>query len=375
MSAPNAVAPGRGGDLGAGRQADGTPRGYGPSGGTVKPGEALRLFEALYGPDLPPGWTVEIRPLAPGGKPDIRRRAFCGSLADACAAARRACDAGRDVFYGLHPRRRGAASGQAGDVAALVAVPVDVDATKHGLDRTRVLAALSELPWGDPSAVVWSGGGVHGYAFLREPLDPGDEEERRAYGLACAAFRYHVEQRVGVASTDTIDDLPRILRVPGTLNRKADYPEPRPVRLLACDPDRRFDVSDLAEWAPSDAWAGCQPLGEAAPAPLPAEVAKPVRRVLEATGWIHRVKRSGPGVAAVLLRDCPAASSHRAYPDEERPWTAHVTPERGRLRCKRGSCDLGPNKPSDGLRLVEWVPRYARGTMPALLAALGETGR
>jgi hypothetical protein len=38
--------------------------------------------------------------------------------------------------------------------------------------------------------------------------------------------------------------------VPGTLNRKPEYGAPRPVTLELCQPDRRYNPSELEEWLP-----------------------------------------------------------------------------------------------------------------------------
>jgi hypothetical protein len=74
-----------------------------------------------------------------------------------------------------------------------------------------------------PSAVVHSGGGLHAYWWLREPLTLPDDAARAKSLLRRLA--------VAVGGDLAAAEPARVLRVPGTWNRKPEYGEPRAVRI------------------------------------------------------------------------------------------------------------------------------------------------
>lgn len=91
----------------------------------------------------------------------------------------------------------------------------DIDTDKHGWDMQRISKALYELPPVlQPTAVVCSGGGLHAYWMLTEPIyfdtreDQADVEE--------------LNKKLGVmVSGDRIFDITRVLRLPGSYNIRA----------------------------------------------------------------------------------------------------------------------------------------------------------
>lgn len=89
-----------------------------------------------------------------------------------------------------------------------------------------------------PSVVIGSGGGYHAYWLLRAPFMLASNEEReRARRLQAAWVGY-------VGGDGAAKDLARVLRVPGTVNRK--YDPPRPVVILRADYDRLlYTMPDL----------------------------------------------------------------------------------------------------------------------------------
>ena len=135
-----------------------------------------------------------------------------------------------------------------------------------------------EIP--EPTAIVHSGHGVHLYWLLNEPLiinDAGDpppvetEWSLMADGrkkprrfIHDGQDRIYLDQRrhlskispqaqriqdtlTGIADAlggDHTTDLTRLLRLPGTLNRKdqRNGKEPTLARLVCCEPSRRYDI-------------------------------------------------------------------------------------------------------------------------------------
>lgn len=91
-----------------------------------------------------------------------------------------------------------------------------------------------------PSCVIDSGGGYHVYILLRAPLVLDTPEKRqRAADLQWAFAQW--------AGGDTsVNDLARVLRIPGTTNHKARYgPDGAPVRIVEWQPQRQVDLAEL----------------------------------------------------------------------------------------------------------------------------------
>lgn len=96
-----------------------------------------------------------------------------------------------------------------------------------------------------PSAVVSSGGGFHVYWLLREFWKFEDDTERqRAAELARGWVAYLAKRAAW--KVDSVGDLARVLRVPGTLNRKRAAV---PVEVVSFDESLRYSPSDFAEYA------------------------------------------------------------------------------------------------------------------------------
>jgi archaellum biogenesis ATPase FlaH len=99
--------------------------------------------------------------------------------------------------------------------------------TEEALQRIKTAG----LPW--PTAIVESGGGVHAWWRLAEPMKDVNAWHVRMKGLATA-----------LGSDQSICDWPRIMRLPGFINWKYEH-QPRAV-LYDCDPTRVYDVDRLA---------------------------------------------------------------------------------------------------------------------------------
>lgn len=112
------------------------------------------------------------------------------------------------------------------------------DEALHAIASFVVKAGLPK-----PSAYVYSGGGIHVYWFSNRPLTP---EEWRPYAAGLKAEAIRLELRADYGCTT---DVVRILRVPGTFNRKIPG-QPRPVsvgsKTLGPDYDFSRDLASLA---------------------------------------------------------------------------------------------------------------------------------
>lgn len=127
-----------------------------------------------------------------------------------------------DVWFG--PAMRKSRGTEKSDVLGTAALWVDVD------DDSSI--ALGTLP---PSMLVMSGGGWHSYYLLKEPCTDIDTIERLNKLLAQDV----PHGDLGCWNAN------RIMRVPGTLNCKPEYGEPRRVRLELERPEIRYAIEDI----------------------------------------------------------------------------------------------------------------------------------
>jgi hypothetical protein len=105
--------------------------------------------------------------------------------------------------------------------------------------KGEALAAIEAFPL-RPSMLIDSGGGFQAYFLFREPV--GLDKESIAHleainrGLSSA-----------LAGDVAASDVARILRLPGTWNMKLQG-NPRPVKIVWCEPDRVYDLAELAKY-------------------------------------------------------------------------------------------------------------------------------
>jgi len=183
------------------------------------------------------------------------KRSHCfsdGQDADAAAAT---LAAGSDVYYHVGVGRQVEPSVRlcSGDVTGLVCLWADLDLAKEGSAKTyppdeasvRTILAECMLP---PTALIASGGGLQAVWRLAETwwLDAAEREK-----AASLARRWSLTL-AGIARThgwalDSVHDLARVLRPPGTLNHK--YGAARQVSLLESDWARRYTLDDVDEHA------------------------------------------------------------------------------------------------------------------------------
>ncbi|MHB0858009.1 MAG: CHC2 zinc finger domain-containing protein [Anaerolineae bacterium] len=157
----------------------------------------------------------------------------------------------RDVFFGVHPiadlpddAYTRSTRGTVATVAAVNALYADLDgkafdaADPRGRGLQLAYAHIAQWPLA-PSLLVLSGGGYHGYWLLRDTLTLATQEERRRAAQRQAAW----VQRVG--SDPGCKDLARVMRVPGTINGKAAYPDAPAALVLVWHPERTYTLDEL----------------------------------------------------------------------------------------------------------------------------------
>jgi hypothetical protein len=316
--------------------------------------EAERFFETLA-EGLPKRWLLELRALGQRPRRVLRRWLPLSAIASAARWCVQQSHDELDVYGGVQPRR--VLKGGASAVAALVTLYVDLDCGpgKRLRDKADALSQLQRLAvlGLQHSMLVDSGNGFHAYWPLREPLE---REERSAWQNAMLALASTLHADPSVA------DLPRILRVPGTLNWK-DRSNPKPVRLLELHARRRFTLLDFDDLLPAHAVAMSD-----RSVYVPVTVAgERVVAAIRAAGWQVREKRDTQGrlFALVLEEPCPFCPGRPVQAEAPRRGTAHVTPRSGAFRCKRAHCTAGAeatgltaNGEPHGLSFDQWAARF-----------------
>lgn len=166
--------------------------------------------------------------------------------------------ADRNVYWAVHPctqipetnaqgqpRKPHQVRGQLRYIAAVNCLFAEFDG---GADAA--LAHLDKL-WSDgypyPSAIIHSGGGLHCYWLLEDTLPVTDSNRAQIAHWQAAWVDL-------VGADDGAKDLARVLRVPGTQNRKperraADGSCPK-VTVLEYRPMRMYDLTDLTRFLP-----------------------------------------------------------------------------------------------------------------------------
>ena len=186
--------------------------------------DTIEFFRALYPEDAQGHtylWTL----------PDKRTQVFTAAAhAEMAQAARKTGDAGKDVYFSVGVSERLFKAHERAKSADIVAIPalwvdIDIAGDAHAAkalppDYISARALLPEML--DPSIVVHSGHGIHAYYLFRELLDTRTDEERSAAEELLRRLQGAVRARAAEHGwhVDSVPDLCRVLRVPGTLNRK-----------------------------------------------------------------------------------------------------------------------------------------------------------
>jgi hypothetical protein len=177
-------------------------------------GDVTEFFGRLYAP-LDNG-HLEVRAIdladRVGGKRSISEwfpiKEGSKAFRQAQAFAHRANLDGYDVFLGVNPRCRGGQEDN--DILSGCALWCDIDNLSKEQAETRLEQALHPLA---PDAAVFSGGGIHLYWFLKEPVDPASPD----WSIYLRSLRAVTKMHGG----DPVCTNPsRILRFPLTISHK-----------------------------------------------------------------------------------------------------------------------------------------------------------
>lgn len=164
-----------------------------------------------------------------------------------------------DVYVGVSLSQRdygASARCPAAQAAGIVGLWVDLDIAdpvhkKPNLppSEREALALLDSLGLA-PSIVVHSGHGLQAWWLLREPWVFETDQDRDAAAALVQRWQHALKAKAAVQGwdVDSTNDLARVLRLPGTVNHKAD---PVPVRILQ-ESEARYNPSDFEQYLPED---------------------------------------------------------------------------------------------------------------------------
>jgi len=209
---------------------------------------AEQFFEALYGMNAPGCRVIWTRQ-------DKLSRWFTAGDAQGAATCSLELADNYDVYFGVGLQERQLSSNQRGKADGVVAIPglwldVDCPGGTHAAVNLPTEGEAQEF-WGafplQPSVAVHTGGGIHVYWLFSQPWVFQGAEDRSQAANMISRFQ---KAFISLAATrgwklDNTSDLSRVLRVPGTWNRKGA--KPLPVEVRGWEPDRRYDPSEVEQ--------------------------------------------------------------------------------------------------------------------------------
>jgi hypothetical protein len=220
------------------------------------------FFNLIYEPDL----VDESHLLSVWTLPKKRTR-FHGNTEAAAKDALAECQAGNEVYFGVGLRRKGLRGGRGGaaDVNVVTCLWADIDFAGIGHvdtrkvlppstdDARKLIHSINPLP----SIAIHSGGGFHCYWLLTEAFEITNSKDLDEITLASKRWNQTIQQFAKSMfgwDVDATWDISRVLRVPGTQNRKSDVPIMVGPALQVVKrnwPDgekvNRYELSDLIE--------------------------------------------------------------------------------------------------------------------------------
>lgn len=143
-----------------------------------------------------------------------------------------------NLYWGV-ASRRDASSGRAENCDSMGALFADIDFAESSEDDARSRLAAFALP---PSIVIHSGGGLHAYFLMEQPLEVSGHIATLKTLLRRVA--------VAVGGDQVVAEPARVLRIPGTLNHK--HSPAVPVTVEVFEPSRRYSMDAIVQHLPDE---------------------------------------------------------------------------------------------------------------------------
>jgi P4 family phage/plasmid primase-like protien len=261
--------------------------------------QAIRqFFKRVHGPE-PEGWLILwTRQDKATAAFDLGKKEALDEAVEYCAAKTSAFDVYAAV--GLqHERPAGTSRGAEPGVACLPGFWADVDIAGDahkggGLPPTEQDArSLIDASGLEPSIIVSSGFGLQPYWLLREPWQIESDEERKRLKSLSTRFQLNLRLRANLRgwAMDSTADLCRVLRVPGTFNRKVDGD----IRMVTAEyAGRAYNLDDF-----EDILAGIEDPGEGGREPSARPDLPPARLlpILDGCAWMRHCRDDAAALA------------------------------------------------------------------------------
>lgn len=165
---------------------------------------------------------------------------------------------------------------------------IEASPTERSDAKQAALDAILKSGLPEPSMLVDSGRGWHPYWLLESPAEGQDLPTAKAVNRAISR----------IVGGDDCFDLARVLKVPGTRNRK-NPAAPEPCELIAFDADRRYRLADLALAVEASAYMPGTPPGGSRPAPPP-DLPPIAERVRRASAYVMKMDPAISGAGGHL---------------------------------------------------------------------------
>ena len=185
-----------------------------------------RFFEELY---RHTSHEIEFRTISKTHKQVSPR--FARDLDDLAALTQQSIDQQGNLYLGVATREGGGTKEHCREVPAFW---VDIDF--KDLPREIAEPRIDRFSCA-PSAVIESGGGLHLYWFLTEPVDAKGDRK-----LIESLLR---ELATAFGGDQSVCDVSRIMRVPGSVNFK--YDPPKNCTVITLEPENVYSPSELEE--------------------------------------------------------------------------------------------------------------------------------
>jgi putative DNA primase/helicase len=252
-----------------------------------------QFFERVHGPE-PAGWLILwTRQNIATRAFDFRSEVALDQAVEYCAAKASTFD----VYAAAGLQHERPANGSRGGEPGVSALPglwadIDIAGAAHKADALppteQEAQSLIDTVGLEPSIIVHSGFGLQPYWLFREPYRIESDDERRRLKSLSARFQLNLRMRANARgwTLDATADLCRVLRVPGTFNRKIAS-DIRPVTAEYADHAYNLDdFEDLLSGIddPGDGIRATQPPVDLPPARLPP--------ILEGCPWMRHCREN-----------------------------------------------------------------------------------
>lgn len=211
------------------------------------------FLRVIWGGDLPNGW---VNVFAKDADSRVTTNSWPTTQVSGAVNWAMSKNLVANVWFGIGLRGEDPGPGKRGSVDDVSAIPgfwFDLDVRGPGHTKTELPPTmeaaeefLKTLPL-KPTLIVYSGGGMQLYWLFHEPVCLTTQDVRKQVMNLSTRWHLHIKAEGNQHGwdLDNTGDLPRVFRVPGTLNRKTDPPVPVTVPDKHVNLSARYHLADF----------------------------------------------------------------------------------------------------------------------------------